>query len=345
MKRILECIPCRPRRCGRGPRRTFFAEHVMFVHELLQKRGRQMWMWADGLLHDADLAEQLPRDIVQCNWRYRPQEPTETTQQLLDCGYDVVLCSAAISSQQTLFPGEQFSLPNIRSLRAHESLSAANARGRVIGRISTVWTPVRYIAESLWLGMDLVIALMNGPREVDLQSRIAEFGSDFYGLSHLQDWVRACAIVLKLSPLRDEWLAALTMHSSDPRCMTQIRSAAPQWAEAERLLQGIRSSVRNHEREFDAFLLMVTLANTAYSLSSRAGQMSADEASQAAERWQTMIAAIDAQWDVERFADDPRKYAAPIHHYAGDHLIPMMKQGLQRLLSRAESTEPAGVRV
>ena len=326
-------------------RTDIFAEHILFVHDVLTRRGRQMWMWADGLLHDQALADQLPRDIVQCNWRYRPEEPLDTTQGLIDRGYDVVLCSASISSQQMLFPGEQFALPNLRSLHQHETLKPAgrliNGRGRVIGRINTVWTPVRYIADSLWLGLDLAFAVMRDGSLADLDARINAFGLEFYGLTDVVDWNHACQIVLQQSPLRDEWLAAITMQPTDTE---RFRDTAMQWKIAAEKLSDISSKVKHHRREFDAFLLLVQLAELAYSLSSTVEQMTAEEASHAAEQWQAMITRVDQQWDIERFSDDPRKYAAPIAHYEGDHLIPMMSRGLDRLTARAEAMESVDVR-
>ena len=85
-------------------RTDIFADHINFLHGVVTGLGKRMWMWADGLLHDHALAAKLPRDITMCNWRYRPHEPTNTTQYLIDQGFDVVLCSASISSQQMLFP-------------------------------------------------------------------------------------------------------------------------------------------------------------------------------------------------------------------------------------------------
>jgi hypothetical protein len=314
-----------------------FAEHVEFIHDLLKRRGKRMWMWADGLLHDPALAERLPRDIVQCNWRYRPHEPVETTQSLLDRGYDVVLCSASISSQQMLFPGQRFALPNIRSLRAHESLISANGQGRIVGRINTIWTPVRYIAQSLWLGLDLAFALMRDGPQVDMTGRIEDFGSNFYGLREVADWREACEIVLRQSPKRDEWLSTITMQPLNEIILGQIRAAQPQWFRACKLLDAVRTQVTRHNEEFEAFGLMVRLASLAYTLSSNAAGLSPAEASLAAEQWQEMIQSIEAQWDAERYADDPRKYAAPIDHYAGDHLIPMMKRGLAQLRARSST--------
>jgi hypothetical protein len=326
-------------------RTEIFADHIEFVHDLLTRRGRQMWMWSDGLLHDPVLADRLPRDIVQCNWRYRPAEPVETTQALLDRGYEVVLCSASISSQQTLFPGEQFALPNVRSMHAHESLIPANVRGRVLGRINTVWTPVRYIAQSLWLGLDLVFAIMRDGPGVDIGSRIEAFGDEFYGLDETASWRQACEIVLQRSPMREEWLAAITMNPMNEKISNQIAAAEPEWAMACRLLEQVQPQVRRRHREFEAFLLMVRLASSAYGLSSRLHGMTGDEAAESADQWQRMIRIVEAQWDAERYADDPRKYAAPIEHYAGDHLIPMMLRGLNRLreLSGTDKHATAGV--
>src|SRR5690606_38087340 len=81
-------------------RAAVVADHVRFLHSIVTARGRRMMMWADDVLgegtegqrHDRALAPLLPRDIVMCNWQYAPEVPAETTQWLLDQGFDVVVC-------------------------------------------------------------------------------------------------------------------------------------------------------------------------------------------------------------------------------------------------------------
>jgi hypothetical protein len=48
-------------------------------------------------------------------------------------------------------------------------------------------------------------------------------------------------------------------------------------------------------------------------------------------------------WDQERFADDAKKYAPPVEYFRDDHLIPLLRQGLDALTSRlpASWTLPA----
>ncbi len=301
-------------------------------------------MWADGLLHDPGLADRLPRDIVMCNWQYRPEEPADSTQYLLDRGFDVVLCSASISSQQTLFPGERFALPNVRSLRRHAAVRpTAGGGGRVLGHVNTVWTPVRFLAGSLWLGLDLALSLMQDGTAVDMGVRIAAFGREFHGLADTEAWTEACLVVVRCSPCRDEWLAVLNLRPTaelGPATVDAIAAAAPQWAGANALLAGVAPLVREHETEFRAFSLMVELAAHAYGVAARLDRLDAPAARVAAADTRRLLAAVDATWDRERYADDPRKYAAPIHHFDGDHLIPMIRLGLERLEAIAGGPAP-----
>ena len=302
-----------------------FADHINFIHGVVTGLGRQMWMWADGPLHDRTLAVRLPRDIVMCNWKYRPVEPTDSTQYLLDSGFDVVLCSATISSQQMLFPGERFALRNIRSLQKH--LQVQSSGGKILGQLSTIWTPVRYMADSLWLGIDLSLTIMREGGNIDFAGCVGEFGGAFYGLSDTDDFVAACEIVAHLSPCRDEWLSVLRLENVDAFA-EPVRLAAPDWAVAYRLLdQSVRPAVSRCHREFDTFTLMTELTANAYDVAAKGDDV--DE--RAVENTERLLAAVEATWDRERYADDPRKYAAPIAHFAGDHLIPMMSEGLHRL--------------
>ncbi|MDB5327895.1 MAG: glycoside hydrolase family 20 [Phycisphaerales bacterium] len=315
-------------------RTDIFADHINFLHGVVTGVGKRMWMWADGLLHDPALAAKLPRDIVMCNWRYRPHEPAETTQYLLDQGFDVVLCSASISSQQMLFPGERFALPNIRSLREHSTLTS-DGGGRVLGHINTVWTPVRYLADSLWLGLDLSVTLIRDGADSNVAEAIAKFGQSFYGLGDSRAFVAACEVVLELSPCRDEWTSVLTLAQesiADPEKMRVITVAAPRWADAAALLEdSVRPAVHEHHREFATFVLMVELAAHCYATAAGLEHFTAAEALRAAVEREHLLARVDAVWDQERFADGPRKYAAPIHHFDADHLIPMLRRGADRL--------------
>ena len=58
----------------------------------------------------------------------------------------------------------------------------------------------------------------------------------------------------------------------------------------------------------------------------------------AAVKTRRLLRAVEATWDRERYADDPRKFAAPIAHFAEDHLIPMIRIGLDRLETMGRAT-------
>lgn len=319
-------------------RTDLIADHILFLHGVVSGLDRRMWMWADGLLKDRALAARLPRDIVMCNWQYAPNVSAESTQYLIDQGFDVMLCSASISFAQTLFPGDQYALPNVRTLQRQSTITSTVERGgHVLGHINTIWTPVRYLAGSLWLGIDLALAILHVGEAVDLNERIASFGKDFYDLFDVDTWQTACQDIIRLSPQREEWLVVLNLKAA-PEFIEAIAAAAPQWAEAARRLHAIRPVVRQHADEFDAFLLMVDLAAHSYAVASRLPELDRKMAAADAAETGRMLQAVETLWDRERFANDPRKYAAPIAHYAGDHLIPMIKIGLNRLNELAAAT-------
>lgn len=318
-------------------RGEIFADHINFVHGVVRGVGRRMWMWGDGVLHDPEVARRLPRDIVMCNWQYRPQVPHDTTQQLLDDGFDVVLCPALISHDQTLFSGEEFALPNVRCMKGHEHVTG---KGRVLGSVATVWTGVRFMAESLWPAMHLAAVVMREGADVDACAALGEFARDFYGLGEGGDaaaWAQSCARVMRLSPRRAEWLAVGKGRQPEGMPVEQLEAKAAAWSSVATDLRRLTPAVRRNGRSYRTFRLMVEVAAHWYGQAARLNSVHPASPSTLERLYLKsagLLRRVEAVWDQERFADDPKKQAPAVEFFRDDHLILLLKQGLDEVRNR-----------
>jgi hypothetical protein len=320
-------------------RGQLLADHVRFVHGVVTAAGKRMWMWADGLLAHPEMLADVPRDVVACNWQYTPEVSPDATRTLLDAGLDVMLCSALISHDQPLFPGERFALPNVRAVQVNQKVAGEGpSAGRVLGHCVTVWTPVRYLADSLWVGLDLAAAVLGCGPAVDADARLRTFGASFHGLAvtEVARFAEAVRTLLDDAPVREEWVAVAKLSPLPPAMLARVTAAAARWSAAHAALVQLAPLVRRHGVEYGALTLLVEVLAHAYDAAAQSATRAATPATLArlVARGEAVLAAVDAAWDRERYADDPRKYAAPVAAFQDDHLVPLLQAGVVRLRAR-----------
>jgi hypothetical protein len=139
-------------RCGGKNPADLFAGEVKVLHEHLKKIGCRMWMWGDRFLdgkatrigkweasengtHPA--IEQVPKDIVICDWHY--EKAYETPRFFAEKGFPVVACpwrNASVALAQ---------LKHIRDIRADKDREVAP---RALGMVQTTWCGFRRFIEA-----------------------------------------------------------------------------------------------------------------------------------------------------------------------------------------------------
>ena len=302
-----------------------FAEYVNFLHAELAHRGRRMLMWGDQLLHDPTIAAKLPKDIVVANWQYTPAVPEQTTRQLQDWGFEVISCPALITHDQTLYPGDQFAVPNLRDTARH--VKAAGT----LGTITTIWTPQRYLHNSLWPAVDLAIGFMTHGGELDVLQRSAAYGREAFGLDEQQadDWANALAEIYALTPMRKPWIAAMKLELDDRLSGIDLRQQAQRWESVAETLVDLRPAIKRNPRIFDAVTLMSEVAAHVWHRARVFRDSKAND--QTLARSLALSALLDQAWDHERFEDDPRKYEPIFDFDADNHLLVTFNAGTQRL--------------
>lgn len=299
-----------------------FADHVNFLHERLTRRGRRLMMWGDRLLKDDAVARAVPKDILVANWQYTPAVPDATTEQLQRHGFEVVSCSAMISYDQPLYPGERFALGNLRDTPRH-----AAAHGTQ-GVITTIWTPQRFLAESLWPAMHYAAELYHDPT-LGVEASMRRFAEGVHGFSPSATWLQAMQTVLDQSPMRKPWVAALRLTLDERLADVDLKSRATAWREAASALQDEAPSVRLEADRYDAFVLMVELSAHAWERVLAVSHGEAHEALLAES--ERLAEKLETTWDRERFHDDPRKHEPVFPFDEDDHLLIAFNHGTQAL--------------
>jgi hypothetical protein len=288
------------------------------------------------------MLSRVPRDVVICNWQYAPDASPDTTQTLLDAGFDVMLCSALNRHDQTLFPGERSAMPNVRVLDTHRQLSG---RGRVLGHLVTIWTPVRYVADSLWPAIDLAAATLRDGASVDADATLRRFAETFHGLTGdaAARFAEVVRLLLDESPPRGEWLPIVRLTALLPATRDRVEAVAPRWARAAAILGELDACVAAHSVEFRAFALVIDILAHAYDTAVRVADplIAPAEIEKLVARGAAIVDRVDRAWDRERFADDARKHTAPIPSFQNDHLLPLLAAGLTALRGRAADARQA----
>lgn len=309
-----------------------FAEHVNRLHRQLSAAGRRTMMWADQLIADPTIIQHLPRDILMCNWHYHPGVCPSSTRQLIDAGFEVVLCPALISHNQTVYPGESFAHPNLRSMATHRELGP-----QVVGWITTVWMSMRYLPETLWPAVHFATAVMKHGDQVDPMASLAEFARSFHGMEPSDQWLAAMRSMEQLAPHRNAWSPVSRLLDSLEAAPAELEEMADQFARIDDALRAARPQVKSNVESFDRILLLVDVLEHAWRRAAawRAGTLSQDMLDES----EQLLERLSQAWDEEHFSDDPRKDAYPQFYDNADHLLLAMREGTNVL---REAIQPAG---
>jgi hypothetical protein len=304
-----------------------YAEHAKFVYDEVKSHGKKMMMWGDHIVKDAAIAMDLPRDIVIAAWHYTADVDPELIRPHLSRGFDVLLCGALISYDQMLYPGHDYALANLRCMSGIERMSHPGD-GKIIGQVTTIWTPTRYMHDSLWLAKDLALAIFKGGPGVDAQHQSAEFARKFHGFEPDQGWLDAVDTLYRLSPMHHQWVALLRGYTADGQPVKVSQADVRDWQKAFEAVAGMSDRVAENIQAYETFVLTMDMMA---SLHHRALDCEAGRWDQAIEVTKRLIDAVETMWDRERFADDSRKFYADWARDRPNHLIEQLHVGYDYL--------------
>lgn len=311
-----------------------FADHVNFLHAHLAAAGRRMMMWGDWILKDPVAARRIPKDVLMANWQYTPEVPADTTRRLQEQGFEVVSCSAMISHDQPLFPGERFALGNLRDTPRHAGLHLTR------GVLTTVWTPQRFLPESLWAAVHYAAELKQDPATGVAES-MRRFAESFHGFAASPDWLQAIRVVFDESPMRKPWVAALRLELDDGRLSEiDLAARAACWRTCFATLSDAASAVTKEPAAYASLVLMAELSAHAWERAAAVqNRVATADLVATGER---LTRALEAAWDRDRYADDPRKHTPAFPFDRDDHLLQAFAAGTETLRAAVAAAGATG---
>lgn len=157
-----------------------FADHAVWVHQLVREQGKRPAMWGDHILSTPQMADKFQKDVLIGDWHYEAEPKPETMDFFLEKGFEVwgvpsTMCWAG------RVVSNSFNLANVRDFTGYALFR--KARG-VTGLINAVWCPWRYLPGA----MDWPIAWAGQvfSQEKEDPAFCQGFCGSFYGLSASQ---------------------------------------------------------------------------------------------------------------------------------------------------------------
>jgi hypothetical protein len=111
-----------------------FAQHVARVKEILEKYGKQAWMYGDMAFEKAypKLKDLLSKDIMMVNWIYSPQKEYDRVHDMHKWGFNQVV-SPGVHCWGRIFPDIEEGIENAKTL------VASGYKHGAIGEIQSSW--------------------------------------------------------------------------------------------------------------------------------------------------------------------------------------------------------------
>ncbi|HEX6291215.1 MAG TPA: glycoside hydrolase family 20 zincin-like fold domain-containing protein [Herpetosiphonaceae bacterium] len=301
---------------GRGQARVLSAEigygrvylnHILKLHELATRHGRQMMIWADVFHHYPELIAEIPADVILLDWEYEGQPTYPTLEALAGSGRPFYVCPGT-SSWNTLFPRIENSLINIRNY-VRDGV-AAGAIGMLLTDwgdlghyqpLSHSWYSYLFGAEMAWSGAATATEVFDrafGPLFLGDASGQAVAAMQRLGRAVEQPGLALPNRSDTVYALYDEPLLGRTLRSAPPEALHEMIAAAEAAMPAFALLS---DSLLRHELLFTAHQMIYAAKKV---LLGQAIHRALHDLSEATEAAPDGLARLDALIaDMERLSD------------------------------------------
>lgn len=296
----------------RKTERELLADYALFLHSEVTKLGRRMIMWGDRRTRALDILPLLPRDIIVADWEYTREVAPGQVEHFLALGFDVLLCPALITYDQPFLAGERLGTANVRSMSALQALPVT--KGRVLGIVTTMWTPTRYLRDAQWFALALGAEIMQHA-QTSLRPATKRFLTEYHGVTHPpSDLINALLSLGALAPLRDPYLSLLRGERVAELDSTALTRDLAGWLKIDAALAKHRALITRRRPAWDALRLAVT-----FLIYIHRRALALPGASTAS--GQRLLTRLRQTWDRERFPNDSRKTEVVFRFDRAEHLL------------------------
>ncbi len=322
----------------------WFLKHVLRCRDLAAGHDRRTALWGDMLLQHRRIAERLPRTgVVIYDWHYGPNVSEDSLIYFKQLGFEVVACPALMCYPHMILPSEA-RYENIR--RFADIARVHDARGVN----TTIWIPTRYMSDVLWPGIAYAAAYAWAGSNWDEAAFYRGFAREQFdsaqGAELAGAWQELCRIDWPLKQFKTScWIDDETLAAAQEEAGGALGAAALRHLSALEHVRGrferIRADIKRNRVAWDAIehsadILAYTLQHFMASAEVRRdGRLNQTLLRELDSGCVQAIEWLEADWNRNRFADDP--YKADLNH-TGQHLLHRFRQMHafhQRLLKQA----------
>lgn len=335
------CARCDAEFPGISPS-DWFRKHLLRCVALASQGGRKVSMWGDMLLHHRDIVEGLPvKDIVVYDWHYTRTVSPDTAAFFREHGFEVMACPALMCHPRMIVPDDE----------QYENIGrfAKIARDQdLLGLDTTIWLPTRYMSDAIWPGIAYAAAHAWSGSNWNEAGFYRGFVQDFFGSPEgaafgeqwkdlytmnwwLRDFYPSCWM--------DEDSLAQACEQVEHR-RGDVRGYTERLERIQKALAGLAGSVKanavawqaiEHSAAIRAYTMRHLLAAPQVR---QDGQWNKDVVKALDDACVECLAWVEADWDRNRFADDPNKDGAFLNTQHLLYRFRQMHSFHQRILSR-----------
>lgn len=307
--------------------------------ELASERERKSAIWGDMILQYPDVVENFaPEDFVVFDWYYRPDVTAESALFFKEKGFEVVATPALACAPHMVLPDK----------RNYDNIARFTAIARehdLRGVNTTIWVPVRYMSDVLWTGIAYAAAHAWDGSAFDEADFFRAFMRDYFasdaGDAYHTAWQRLAAIEwYRPDYYTAGWIDEQTLEAARTvaeRRSDEIRATMRELRDIRNELAAIGDTVRANWIEWRAIEDSAAILH--FSMEHLLASQHLDERGETARlleaKTRRLIDIIEADWDRNRFADDPGKDG---RFLANQHLLFRFRQMHafhQRLIEQA----------
>jgi hypothetical protein len=279
--------------------------------DIASLRDRKAALWGDMLLSHREVISAIsPEEAVIFDWYYRPDVTDESVFVFKDRGFEVIACPALVAAPHMVIPDRQ-NYDNIerftRIAREHD----------LLGVNTTIWVPVRYMSDALWPGVAFAAGHAWSGSDLDESALMSAFARDFFqtteGVAFHHVWSRMADVIWHRPDFYAGcWVDETSLESARIAAISRQQEIRDKIAILESMRQDlarIGETVRAHPIEWQALEDSAAILQFSMEHLLAAPNIPEDVAllESLNAKCRDLIAVIEADWDRNRYSDDPGK--------------------------------------
>lgn len=324
-------------------RAEIWADYLNSLDEVCASLGKRLIVWGDFVVHrEPNILPRLRKAVIVMDWQYYVTDPAPLARianTVIEHDHGVIGAPGIISCEWGPRAGEQ-QLANIDAfVNAYDGIDSAQCLGVIV----TNWVPSRYIQRSLWDSFAYAARALNVGSAAARKSAFQAFVEEFYDSRWDAGWGEIFSTYYRITPNRHScapaWqgprLPVPWADESSLRALMNSNPAAPPppFSALGARIRRAGGGVRRNRGDFSAFALSAEYLEHAFSRDTATIEAAKAPAAQSrklveaiADRDRVMVAKLDAEWNLVRFADERGKLESLVELGPADQLVFRMRQ-------------------